>query len=59
MRPGTPIATWSSPGTPDRPEPDGRRLPVVYRPQAAKRAETRAKRMQAIIAMLARGEKFH
>jgi uncharacterized protein YdeI (YjbR/CyaY-like superfamily) len=32
---------------------------IVYRLQTAKRPETRAKRMQAIIAMLSRGEKFH
>lgn len=32
---------------------------IVYRLQTAKRPETRAKRMQAIIEMLARGEKFH
>jgi uncharacterized protein YdeI (YjbR/CyaY-like superfamily) len=32
---------------------------IVYRLQTAKKPETREKRMQAIIAMLARGEKFH
>jgi uncharacterized protein YdeI (YjbR/CyaY-like superfamily) len=32
---------------------------IVYRLQTAKRPETRAKRMLAIIAKLARGEKFH
>lgn len=32
---------------------------IVYRLQTAKKAETRDKRKQAIIAMLARGEKFH
>jgi uncharacterized protein YdeI (YjbR/CyaY-like superfamily) len=32
---------------------------IVYRLQTAKKAETREKRKQAIIAMLARGEKFH
>lgn len=32
---------------------------IVYRLQTAKKPETRAKRMQAIIAKLARGEKFH
>jgi uncharacterized protein YdeI (YjbR/CyaY-like superfamily) len=32
---------------------------IVYRLQTARRPETRARRMQAIIAMLARGEKFH
>jgi uncharacterized protein YdeI (YjbR/CyaY-like superfamily) len=32
---------------------------IVYRLQTAKKAETREKRKQTIIAMLARGEKFH
>jgi len=32
---------------------------IVYRRQTAKKPETREKRKQAIIAMLARGEKFH
>ena len=32
---------------------------IVYRLQTAKKPETREKRKQAIIAMLARGEKFH
>jgi uncharacterized protein YdeI (YjbR/CyaY-like superfamily) len=32
---------------------------IVYRLQTAKKPETRAKRMQAIIAKLSRGEKFH
>jgi uncharacterized protein YdeI (YjbR/CyaY-like superfamily) len=32
---------------------------IVYRLQTAKRAETREKRKQTIIAMLARGETFH
>lgn len=32
---------------------------IAYRLQTAKREETRLKRMRAIIAMLARGEKFH
>jgi uncharacterized protein YdeI (YjbR/CyaY-like superfamily) len=32
---------------------------IVYRLQTAKRPETRAKRIQAIIGMLARGETFH
>jgi uncharacterized protein YdeI (YjbR/CyaY-like superfamily) len=32
---------------------------IAYRLQTAKKAETRDKRKQAIIAMLARGEKFH
>ena len=32
---------------------------IVYRLQTAKKSETREKRKQAIIAMLARGEKFH
>jgi uncharacterized protein YdeI (YjbR/CyaY-like superfamily) len=32
---------------------------IVYRLQTAKQPETRAKRMAAIIAKLARGEKFH
>jgi len=32
---------------------------IVYRLQTAKRPETRERRMRAIIAMLARGEKFH
>jgi uncharacterized protein YdeI (YjbR/CyaY-like superfamily) len=32
---------------------------IVYRLQTAKKAETRDKRMAAIIAMLERGEKFH
>jgi uncharacterized protein YdeI (YjbR/CyaY-like superfamily) len=32
---------------------------IAYRLQTAKRAETRLKRMRAIIDMLARGEKFH
>ena len=32
---------------------------IVYRLQTAKKAETRARRMQNILSMLARGEKFH
>jgi uncharacterized protein YdeI (YjbR/CyaY-like superfamily) len=32
---------------------------IVYRLQTAKKPETRARRMQAILAMLARGERFH
>jgi uncharacterized protein YdeI (YjbR/CyaY-like superfamily) len=32
---------------------------IAYRLQTAKREETRVRRMKAIIAMLARGEKFH
>src|ERR1700676_5231205 len=32
---------------------------IAYRLQTAKKPETREKRMKAIIAMLARGEKFH
>lgn len=32
---------------------------IVYRLQTAKKAETRARRMQMIIEMLERGEKFH
>ena len=32
---------------------------IAYRLQTAKKAETREKRMQAIIEKLARGEKFH
>ena len=32
---------------------------IVYRLQTAKKPETREKRKQAILAMLARGEKFH
>ena len=32
---------------------------IIYRLQTAKNPETREKRMQAIIEMLARGEKFH
>ncbi len=32
---------------------------IVYRLQTAKKPETREKRKQTIIAMLARGEKFH
>ena len=32
---------------------------IAYRLQTAKRPETREKRMKAILAMLARGEKFH
>lgn len=32
---------------------------IVYRLQTAKKPETRAKRMAAILGMLARGEKFH
>ena len=32
---------------------------IVYRLQTAKKLETREKRKQTIIAMLARGEKFH
>jgi len=32
---------------------------IVYRLQTAKKPETRAKRMKLILAMLARGEKFH
>jgi uncharacterized protein YdeI (YjbR/CyaY-like superfamily) len=32
---------------------------ILYRLQTAKKPETRAKRMQAIIAKLSRGEKFH
>ncbi len=35
------------------------RYSIAYRLQTAKKAETREKRMQAIVAMLARGEKFH
>lgn len=35
------------------------RYSIAYRLQTAKKPETRAKRKQAIIAMLARGEKFH
>ena len=35
------------------------RYSIVYRLQTAKREQTRIKRKQAIIAMLARGEKFH
>lgn len=33
--------------------------PIYYRLQTAKRPETRAKRMAAMIAQLARGERFH
>jgi len=32
---------------------------IVYRLQTAKRPETRARRMKMILAMLAKGEKFH
>ncbi|HEV2692976.1 MAG TPA: YdeI/OmpD-associated family protein [Verrucomicrobiae bacterium] len=32
---------------------------IVYRLQTAKKAETRARRMAAILAMMKRGEKFH
>lgn len=32
---------------------------IAYRLQTARKAETRAKRMRSILAMLARGEKFH
>ena len=32
---------------------------IAYRLQTAKKPETREKRMQAILAMLARGESFH
>jgi uncharacterized protein YdeI (YjbR/CyaY-like superfamily) len=32
---------------------------IVYRLQTAKKPETRAKRMKMILAMMARGEKFH
>jgi uncharacterized protein YdeI (YjbR/CyaY-like superfamily) len=32
---------------------------IAYRLQTAKKPETREKRMRAILAMLARGEKFH
>jgi uncharacterized protein YdeI (YjbR/CyaY-like superfamily) len=32
---------------------------IAWRLQTAKKPETRAKRMQAILAMLKRGEKFH
>ena len=32
---------------------------IVYRLQTAKKPETREKRMRMILAMLARGEKFH
>jgi uncharacterized protein YdeI (YjbR/CyaY-like superfamily) len=32
---------------------------IAYRLQTAKKAETREKRMRSILAMLARGEKFH
>ena len=35
------------------------RYAIVYRLQTAKKAETRARRMQQILAMMARGEKFH
>ena len=35
------------------------RYSILYRLQTAKKAETRAKRMKEIIAMLARGETFH
>lgn len=35
------------------------RYAVLYRLQEAKRAETRAKRLEQFVAMLARGEKFH
>jgi len=35
------------------------RYSIAYRLQTAKKAETRERRKQAIIAMLARGEKFH
>lgn len=35
------------------------RYAIVYRLQTAKKAETRAKRMKTILAMLAKGEKFH
>lgn len=33
--------------------------PIYYRLQAAKRPETRVRRMQQILAQLARGERFH
>jgi len=32
---------------------------IVYRLQTAKKPETRARRMETILAMLGRGEKFH
>ena len=32
---------------------------IIYRLQTAKKPETRAKRMQIILEMLAKGEKFH
>jgi uncharacterized protein YdeI (YjbR/CyaY-like superfamily) len=32
---------------------------IVYRLQTAKKPETRAKRMQTILAMMAQGKKFH
>jgi uncharacterized protein YdeI (YjbR/CyaY-like superfamily) len=32
---------------------------IAYRLQTAKRAETKLKRIKAIIDMLARGERFH
>ena len=32
---------------------------IAYRLQTAKKAETRENRMRSILAMLARGEKFH
>ncbi len=35
------------------------RYSITYRLQTAKKPETRAKRMRAIVEMLARGEKFH
>ncbi len=35
------------------------RYAIIYRLQTAKKAETRAKRMKTILAMLAKGEKFH
>lgn len=35
------------------------RYAIIYRLQTAKKVETRAKRMKTILAMLAKGEKFH
>lgn len=35
------------------------RYSIAYRLQTAKKAETREKRIQTILAMMARGEKFH
>ena len=32
---------------------------IAYRLQTAKRPETREKRLRAILAMMAKGEKFH